>query len=340
MAGMFLPDTYGPCNDASNWSNATDGRNLFLVANATGNFGTSGPNGACHGIMLYLNRKKDMHHSEKHDGSIPDVKPASEPHNLRLPMELVIMITKDLHHTDLMNLTLSSKYLQTAFFGTNNPSQVARDLRQFACAGDAASSVNCPVCRIPTCSGCRRTAPAPRHNLTLKHFTGCQAVCTRCFFTNHCVRKAAERNPKPAGGKRWNGIGWARAGRPFHRGRGLLGGEGGPRRTFGGGCFSGGGGNGGMVGLGRSSGPAVEEVCQNCARLDGLGREERRDAGNLREMWRRATLPVACLTCREVLSEGGVRWWVDSGTGEECRWYGHPGWVDGPRRGPAAGIGG
>lgn len=52
MAGMFLPDTYGPCNDASNWSNATDGRNLFLVANSTGNFGTSGPNGACHGIML------------------------------------------------------------------------------------------------------------------------------------------------------------------------------------------------------------------------------------------------------------------------------------------------
>lgn len=103
-------------------------------------------------ISKYLNRKKDMHHSEKHDGSIPDVKPASEPHNLRLPMELVIMITKDLHHTDLMNLTLSSKYLQTAFFGTNNPSQVARDLRQFACAGDAASSANCPVCRIPTCS--------------------------------------------------------------------------------------------------------------------------------------------------------------------------------------------
>lgn len=52
MAGMFLPDTYGPCNDASNWNNGTDGRNLFLIANATGNFGNDGPNGACQSVML------------------------------------------------------------------------------------------------------------------------------------------------------------------------------------------------------------------------------------------------------------------------------------------------
>jgi hypothetical protein len=92
---------------------------------------------------------------------------------------------------------------------------------------------------------------------------------------------------------------------------------------------------------GRSFAPVLEEVCHNCARLPEGEREERRDAGNLAEMWRQAKLPMAaCFTCKGILPEGGVRWWVDSGTWEECKWYGHPGWVEGPGRKPAAGVGG
>lgn len=306
-------------------------------------------------ISKYLNRKKQINHPKDNEGSMHDVKPALEPHSLRLPMELVIMITKDLHHADLTNITRSSKYLRTAFFGADNPAQVASDLRQFACAGGAAPLASCPVCRIPTCSvrsilpkdtpsqglslsltfvpfyqECRRNAPAPRHNLAFKHLTGCQAACTRCFFMNHCFRK-----PRPSSGSE-PGAGWA--GRVLRKTKAPFGGGGGSRHTSGGGFFS--GSNSGVVGLGRSFSPMLEKVCHNCARLPGPVREERRDAGNLREMWRQARFPMACFACREVLSEGGVRWWVDSGTGEECKWYGHPGWVEGPGWKPAAGVGG
>jgi hypothetical protein len=102
-------------------------------------------------MSKYLSRKKHINHPHKYEGSTYDVKPALESHSLRLPMELVIMITKDLHHADLLNIARSSKYLRTAFFGADNPAQVARDLRQFACTGGAPLTI-CPVCSIQTCS--------------------------------------------------------------------------------------------------------------------------------------------------------------------------------------------
>lgn len=102
-------------------------------------------------ITKYINRKKHINHLQKYEGSTHDGKPALERHSLRLPMELVIMITEDLHHADLINIAHSSKYLRTAFFGADNPARVARDLRQFACTGGAPLT-NCPVCNIETCS--------------------------------------------------------------------------------------------------------------------------------------------------------------------------------------------
>lgn len=73
-----------------------------------------------------------------------------ENNDLRLPMELVLMIIQYLHHTDLVNLGLSSKYLRTSFFGSDEPAQVAKDLRRFACK-DEGPIRYCAVCNIPTC---------------------------------------------------------------------------------------------------------------------------------------------------------------------------------------------
>jgi hypothetical protein len=53
MEAQFLPATYGPCKGAENWNNGTDGRNFFLVANATGNFDFDGHN-AAHGICYTM----------------------------------------------------------------------------------------------------------------------------------------------------------------------------------------------------------------------------------------------------------------------------------------------
>ncbi len=50
LAGLFLPGALSDCNDASNWNNATDGRNFFVAANATGHFGdpeTTTPTSIC-----------------------------------------------------------------------------------------------------------------------------------------------------------------------------------------------------------------------------------------------------------------------------------------------------
>lgn len=93
-----------------------------------------------------------------------DEKALSQQNTSRLPMELVILITQHLHHADLINLCRSSKYLRNLFFGTANPSQVAKDLRRFACGGNTTPPLNCAVCAIPICSvrfSFPRTNPYP-----------------------------------------------------------------------------------------------------------------------------------------------------------------------------------
>ena len=55
MQSQFLPHGYGPCSDASNWNNGTDGRNFFVAANATDWYGDkwpSSPGEICHSFVL------------------------------------------------------------------------------------------------------------------------------------------------------------------------------------------------------------------------------------------------------------------------------------------------
>lgn len=53
MQGYFLPNTNSGCGDAVNWKNGTDGRNFFVVANATSKLGDPGGySGVCRRIML------------------------------------------------------------------------------------------------------------------------------------------------------------------------------------------------------------------------------------------------------------------------------------------------
>ena len=54
MAGLFLPGTLSECNSASDWNNATDGRNFFVAANGTwhsGDSGTTTPKSICKDTM-------------------------------------------------------------------------------------------------------------------------------------------------------------------------------------------------------------------------------------------------------------------------------------------------
>ena len=53
MEAQFLPATYGPCEEAANWNNGTDGRNFFVVAGATERFEYKGDDasGICRNLM-------------------------------------------------------------------------------------------------------------------------------------------------------------------------------------------------------------------------------------------------------------------------------------------------
>src|SRR5689334_22280660 len=51
MEGQFLPGSYAACDGASNWNNGTDGRNFFVVANATDSFDIYGPDSICQNMV-------------------------------------------------------------------------------------------------------------------------------------------------------------------------------------------------------------------------------------------------------------------------------------------------
>ena len=53
LQGTFLPATSAACDDASNWKNAPDGRNFFVVANGTKGFSDKGPTAVCRQVMAY-----------------------------------------------------------------------------------------------------------------------------------------------------------------------------------------------------------------------------------------------------------------------------------------------
>ncbi|RYP61572.1 hypothetical protein DL771_010093 [Monosporascus sp. 5C6A] len=48
---LFIPRTYGACDEATNWRNGTDGRNYFLTANSTAFDTYGGPARLCHAMV-------------------------------------------------------------------------------------------------------------------------------------------------------------------------------------------------------------------------------------------------------------------------------------------------
>jgi hypothetical protein len=167
-----------------------------------------------------------------------------------------------------------------------------------------------PVTDLPY-QGCRASVSVP-HSEAFRHLAGCRTACSKCFFLKHCYRRQRPAEP---------GVGWTDISASEENGYSVL-----PfRPSWGGRLIS---SSGYRLGR-RSENQTYEEVCHACARLSGRGMEEVRDAHSLREIKRQARAPMACYSCRRMLAEDGIRWWVDPQTGRECRWHGHPGWLRG-----------
>ncbi len=102
---------------------------------------------------MYQTANKPEHSADDYSLTLRDEeKDRHSPHNLRLPVEITILITQHLHHTDLDNLACSSHYLRTIFFGSVDPSTVAHSLHNFVrCDNSRQPNTSCVVCHIPIC---------------------------------------------------------------------------------------------------------------------------------------------------------------------------------------------
>lgn len=99
-------------------------------------------------VLQLLDTKQLPPTTKKSSLDRPDA--PTKPNSPRLPMELVIMIARDLHYADLLDLAQSSKALRAVFFGDRSPTQVARDLRPFVC-DRGSTTASCLVCRVQIC---------------------------------------------------------------------------------------------------------------------------------------------------------------------------------------------
>ena len=286
-------------------------------------------------MSKYLTRNKGLGRAkakeqewEKVESGNVEKKPLLQPYGTRLPNELVIMIARNLHYADLVNLNRSSKGLRAFFFGEDHPLEFLRDLRQYACDGRIPKS-QCALCRVQTCSvrsariavcvytltlpqGCQTPDLIPQSN-AFQHLTQCLPVCSKCFYRKHCLWNTTR--PSPARDiwgsvrveSRWDKIKAEWKGRRS------------PNVTQ------------DLELLGGAESPTAHNgLCQICAVKLQDEKLAALEAQNMYQVQRLARLPLACSSCREILPATGVRWWV-GWTGRECTWHGHPNWMQAMR---------
>lgn len=99
------------------------------------------PLGAGRKEMLKLKRAGWLI-NEKSKSQIPDH---------RLPLQLVIRISQELHYADLVNVSLSSRALRERFLGRERPWTMLEALRQHTC-GQQPTKSHCAICNNQVCS--------------------------------------------------------------------------------------------------------------------------------------------------------------------------------------------
>lgn len=252
---------------------------------------------------------------KRRDGTQPtnekEAASTSTPRGIRLPLELVMLITRDLHFSDLVNLHRSSKSLRKTFFGDFDTPAVLRSLRQFACSSYPAR-FSCAICSMQTCNGCQTSHNLPSSN-AFRHLRECRAVCTKCFYKRHCLWVTDQHDNDAAY--------WATRSR-LDRAQNLWDYRHSPA-----------GANNRDVEMSagdlRDHIEGYSGVCRICAQRSDQENTARREEENRRELQRLGRMPLCCWWCKWALPDDGVRWWWDPMTERECKWEGHVGWVKG-----------
>ncbi|KAI0404522.1 hypothetical protein F4802DRAFT_566301 [Xylaria palmicola] len=90
---------------------------------------------------------------------------------------VVEKIVSDLHHVDLVNLSLTSRAIREAVFLGQGSSAV--QLRQLSCWGD--KKYDCRCCGVQICDECSKSK-ACTDSRTSFHDSLCAAACSRCYY--------------------------------------------------------------------------------------------------------------------------------------------------------------
>jgi len=218
----------------------------------------------------------------------------------RLPFELVIMISRQLHYADLVNVSRSSKRLRTTFFGDEDPAAVVEDLCRYACAGTLART-RCGICGIQMCTACRVEGIEKPQSNAFRHLTRCRPSCSKCFYKNHCRMK-----PRPGQRRQYTSYDTSSY-TDYEYAR---------RRQQ------------ADVEMSAGSSPLPRtDVCRICSRKLPAERKAVTEARDRLEVQRLARHPLACWECKEPLPAKGPRWWIDLDSERECRWFVHLPWA-------------
>ncbi|KAF2806448.1 uncharacterized protein BDZ99DRAFT_573960 [Mytilinidion resinicola] len=205
-----------------------------------------------------------------------------------LNYDILVLIARDLHYVDLINLSLTSKSMRDVVFPGTDHAARSDHFALYTCEPD--SKTECWNCTMQTCRGCGFWSHMPQ-TATLFHLDGCEPYCSSCYFSNVCARKGKAMDntkcvcaPKPP--PSW----WKR----------IMYGETATRVQ--------------VAASGTAPSRLLCAMCWDMGSLEVAQRREERTKAELRD-------PNRCKTCAKCgLGLGrGVRWWVHKQCGKECR---------------------
>ncbi|KAL4798207.1 hypothetical protein BDV19DRAFT_386493 [Aspergillus venezuelensis] len=211
---------------------------------------------------------------------------------------VIPIIAEQLHHLDLVNLSLASRAVYKALYPTSNqvksktetdkkghinPEQEPRYLRVLTCSGN--EKLQCWGCGMQVCNDCK-SFQCHRPTTVTYHMQLCRARCSPCALAKvpqyrwdrKCTCTQDGRNPVETQDRDWNSL--------FKR----------------------------------------VPVCRECERKPVEQVTEIR-AERDRQVYRRLVQqPMSCDVCSIALKRRGAVWWVCKTCGRECCSSEHPGW--------------
>ncbi|OCL05466.1 hypothetical protein AOQ84DRAFT_355945 [Glonium stellatum] len=204
--------------------------------------------------------------------------------------DVLVLISRDLHYVDLVNLSLASKSVREVVFPRADFATRSEHFKMYSC--DELTKTQCWVCTVQVCTSCQITRPI-RETHTLYHLNHCKLYCSSCYFQHVCrLSTTAQSSMKchcsPTALGPWAAI-WRT-----------------PRRR---------------ITLQHHYPP----VCRLCNMRDDATLTALREARSRAEM-RDLTRQPDCARCELVLPVKGPRWWVCTRCSKECGSHMHPPW--------------